>query len=67
MRYFRIVITAVSALALSGCLRSQEPLNPPQLVTARDTDMAIQLFMQATILLGRYYDFDTLEFVSGLL
>jgi hypothetical protein len=62
MRYFRIIIVAVSALVLSGCLRSQQPLNPPTLVTARDTDMAIQLFMQATILLGRYYDFDTLKY-----
>src|ERR1041384_6371024 len=62
MRYFRIAIVASVALVLSGCLRHQEPLNPPQLVTARDTDMAIQLFMQATILLGRYYDFDTLDY-----
>src|SRR5215216_2973001 len=61
MRYFRI-LTALLALGLSGCLRHQEPLNPPQLVTARDTDLAIQLFMQATILLGRYYDFDTLDY-----
>ena len=61
MRYFRIAIVASAALVLSGC-GSQRPLNPPALVTARDTDMAIQLFMQATILLGRYYDFHTLRY-----
>lgn len=61
MRIFRIC-AALLALALSGCLRHQEPLNPPQLVTARDSDLAIQLFMQATILLGKYYDFDTLDY-----
>jgi hypothetical protein len=63
MRYLRIC-AALLALGLSGCLRSQEPLNPPVLVTARDTDLAIQLFMQATILLGRYYGFDTLSYAD---
>ena len=62
MRYFRIMIVAISALALSDCTHSQRPLNPPSLATARDTDVALQLFMQATILLGRYYDFHTLQY-----
>jgi hypothetical protein len=61
MRYFR-VLAALLAFGLSACVTTQRPLNPPVLVTARDTDMAIQLFMQATILLGRYYDFNTLEY-----
>jgi hypothetical protein len=64
MRFLRTIVTALCALGLSGCLRSQEPLNPPQLVTASDTDMAVQLFMQATILLGRYYGFDTLQYAD---
>jgi hypothetical protein len=62
MRYFRIATIAVCALGLSGCFRSQEPLNPPQLTTVRDTDMSIQLFMQATLLLGSYHGFSTLEY-----
>jgi hypothetical protein len=61
MRYFRTVAAGLCALVLSGC-SSQRPLNPPVLVTARDTDMAIQLFMQATIMLGRYYGFTTLNY-----
>ena len=60
MRFFRIC-AALLAFGLSGC-SSQRPLNPPQLITARDTDISLQLFMQATILLGRYYDFNTLEY-----
>jgi hypothetical protein len=61
VRYIRILVS-VCALSLSACLGSQQPLNPPQLVTARDSDMAIQLFMQATILLARYYGFDTIQY-----
>jgi hypothetical protein len=61
MRYFGIAV-ATLALGLSGCLGSRQPLNPPQLVTARDTDISIQLFMQATILLARYYGFDTIDY-----
>lgn len=61
MRYLRAMV-AVLALALSGCLASQQPLNPPQLVTAREADMAIQLFMQATIMMAKYYGFDTIRY-----
>lgn len=61
MRYFRILV-AGCAFFVSGCMGSRQPLNPPQLVTARDTDISIQLFMQATILLARYYGFDTIDY-----
>ncbi len=61
MRLRSHICAALIAVVLSGC-GSQRPLNPPALVTARDTDMAIQLFMQATILLARYHGFAALEY-----
>lgn len=62
MRYLRIFAVAVFALGLSGCLGSRQPLNPPQLVTASESDIAIQLFMQATLMVSRYYGYPTLAY-----
>jgi hypothetical protein len=50
------------AVVLSACAGPKLPLNPPRLVTADDTDMAIQLFMQSTLLLAHYYHFQTMEY-----
>jgi len=51
-------------LALTGCGKTsvRQPLNPPQLVGDQETEMAVQLFMQATVLLGRYYGYNNLEY-----
>jgi hypothetical protein len=61
VRFIRIIVIAAVALTLADC-SSRRPLNPPSLVTARDTDMSIQLFMQATILLARYYGFTAIDY-----
>jgi hypothetical protein len=55
-------VCAALLLLLSGCYRS--PLNPPRLVTNRTTDMQIQLFMQATILLANYYGYSTIHYAE---
>jgi hypothetical protein len=45
----------------AGC-SNRGPINPPRLVMSSDTDMTIQLFMQATILLANYYGYDTIRY-----
>jgi hypothetical protein len=50
------------ALTLAGCLGPRPALNPPRLVLSTQTDMSIQLFMQATILLSNYYGFKTIRY-----
>lgn len=50
------------ALTLTACSGPRPPLNPPRLVLSTQTDMAIQLFMQATILLSNYYGFKTIRY-----
>lgn len=37
-------------------------MDPPQLVTDSQSDMAIQLFMQSTILMSRFYGYDTVDY-----
>jgi hypothetical protein len=49
-------------LLVAGCYRS--PLNPPRLVTNSASDMSIQLFMQATILLSNYYGYSTIRYAD---
>lgn len=61
MRYLRVATIAL-AIALGGCKSARAPINPPQLVSDQETDMAVQLFMQATILLARYYGYQTLDY-----
>src|SRR5262245_11651139 len=54
-------VGACVALLLSACgLRA--PVNPPRLIMSTQSDMAIQLFMQATILLSNYYGFQTIRY-----
>jgi hypothetical protein len=48
--------------ALAGCTGPRLPVNPPRLVMSTETDMAIQLFMQATILLSNYYGYPTIRY-----
>jgi hypothetical protein len=60
VKYFAVFASIIS-LSLMGC-RTTQPLNPPQLVTDSSTDMAIQLFMQATILLANYYGYKTISY-----
>ncbi len=58
----RVLIVVLSwSLVLGGC-GVRQPLNPPRLVTADQTDMSIQLFMQATLLLAHYYHFPTAQY-----
>jgi hypothetical protein len=52
----------VAALGLASCSGPRAPLNPPQLVTDAETDMSLQLFMQATILLSKYYGYQTIKY-----
>jgi hypothetical protein len=56
-----VVILCVAFL-FSGCSRA--PLNPPRLVVSTDTDMSIQLFMQATILLANYYGYTDISYAE---
>jgi hypothetical protein len=57
------VAAACLALVLTDCSRGpRAPLNPPQLVTDSEADMAVQLFMQATILLATYYGYPTIDY-----
>jgi len=50
------------SLMVSGCTGTRQPLNPPRLIMDAETDMAIQLFMQSTILMARYYGFSTIAY-----
>jgi hypothetical protein len=45
-----------------GCSGPRAPLNPPRLVMSAETDMSIQLFMQATILLSNFYGYETIKY-----
>lgn len=65
MTGWRIALACVAVVfGLAGCGKtaSRQPLNPPQLVGDQETEMAVQLFMQATILLGRYYGYNSLAY-----
>jgi len=57
-------LLACVALVLAGCSGPKAPLNPPRLVMSDQTDMAIQLFVQATILLANYYHFETMPYAE---
>lgn len=57
----RFIVCVFVALTGAGC-SNRAPLNPPRLVMSTDTDMAIQLFMQATILLSNYYGYSTIRY-----
>jgi hypothetical protein len=59
---WRVGAFSAVLLLLAGCYRS--PLNPPRLVTNSTTDMSIQLFMQATILLSNYYGYSTIRYAD---
>jgi hypothetical protein len=58
---FRFLFFICAALLTGGCW-TRGPLNPPRLVMTSDTDMTIQLFMQATILLSNYYGYNTIRY-----
>lgn len=62
MKSRRVFGVCVLTLLLAGCAGPKSPSNPPRLVSSNETDLSIQLFMQATILLGRYYGFDKLDY-----
>jgi hypothetical protein len=64
MKLRGVVVACVAALGLAGCGKTtgKQPLNPPQLVGDQETEMAVQLFMQATIALARYYGYETLAY-----
>lgn len=47
-------------IGLTGC--GKQPINPPRLIVDNDTDMTIQLFLQATILLSRAYGFQPMSY-----
>ena len=58
---FRFLICICATLLMGGCW-TRGPVNPPRLVMTSDTDMTIQLFMQATILLANYYGYNTIRY-----
>jgi hypothetical protein len=60
-RRFYLFIAICAAFLAAGC-SNRAPLNPPRLVMSSDTDMAIQLFMQSTILLSNYYGYNTIRY-----
>jgi hypothetical protein len=60
----RFAIVIIVTLSLGGCWGSRAPLNPPRLVTSGATDMSVQLFMQATILLSNYYGYTTVRYAD---
>jgi hypothetical protein len=62
MMKLRSVAFAGVLLLLTNCSGPHAPLNPPQLIGDAETDMSLQLFMQATILLARYYGYQTLSY-----
>lgn len=62
MKLRAVVVACVAALGLADCSGPRSPLNPPQLVTDSETDMALQLFMQSTLLLAKYYGYQTLRY-----
>lgn len=62
MRLRAVVVAGVVALGLADCSGPRAPLNPPQLVTDAETDMSLQLFMQATLLLANYYGYETIKY-----
>ena len=61
-RRFRFGVCACIALMGTSCTRA--PLNPPRLVMSSNTDMAIQLFMQSTILLSNYYGYTDIKYAD---
>lgn len=60
----RFAITALLALSLGACSGPRAPLNPPRLIMSGETDLTIQLFMQSTILLARYYGYETIRYAD---
>jgi hypothetical protein len=65
MRWVAKVISGiVLASVLGGCFGPKRPLNPPRLVMAQETDLSIQLFMQATLLLANAYGFQTIRYAD---
>ena len=57
-----LALATCVSLSLLACSGPRPPLNPPRLVMSTETDMAIQLFMQATILLSNYYGYETIKY-----
>jgi len=61
VRFFACAGLIVLVLAACRTPR-QAALNPPRLVNVHETDMAIQLFMQASILMANIYGFRTISY-----
>jgi hypothetical protein len=59
-----VVFACVAALGLANCTGPRPPINPPQLVSSNETDLAIQLFVQATIMMAKYYGFETKSYAE---
>src|SRR5437879_2363800 len=57
-----VIVSVCVAFMGAGCTRA--PINPPRLVMSSDTDMAVQLFMQSTILLSNYYGYSTIKYAD---
>ena len=60
----RLIAVLALSLSLMGCWGPKQPLNPPRLVLAEPTDTAIQLYIQATILLSAYYHLDPASYAT---
>jgi hypothetical protein len=58
MRLRALVLVIV--VALGGC--RYQPLNPARLVTDSETDVAVQLFIQASIMMLKAYKFETIPY-----
>ncbi len=63
MKLRGVFVACVAALGLANC-GPRPPVNPPQLVSSNETDLAIQLFIQATIMMAKYYNFETKSYAE---
>ncbi|MBI5129966.1 MAG: hypothetical protein HZA66_11030 [Rhodopseudomonas palustris] len=60
MRFRLFVCTLLAVFGLTGC--RNPPLNPPRLVLDNEADAAIQLFVQASIMMSRAYHLDPIKY-----
>ena len=64
-RAFTLLMVVFFSVSSAGCYQGPRlPLNPPRLVTDSETDMAVQLFMQATLFLAQYHGYETITYAE---
>lgn len=62
-RAFTLLVVVFFSVSSASCYQGpRQPLNPPRLVTDSETELAIQLFMQATLFLAQYHGYATISY-----